>query len=246
MPPKASPLTIPKYNGGSDDVPVRKWLRLFEMKADTAHWQPQDMIQNFSDYVEGDAFHWYLNEIFDTCETWDDIKTRMTLRFSTAVADPFRSFIHYRQKKDQSIASYYDEKRKLGELADLKDRHITSGLTDGLLPDFELALAGLNIESPAEWFNAAQRVELALARQNRRNWQPQQPYRRGAPGTEQFPSQHPQNALQAPTIPKTECRHCKLIGLHQQFHWQSACPNRQSVSALDYDQGNESSDPRFH
>ncbi|KAH7940361.1 hypothetical protein HPB52_023548 [Rhipicephalus sanguineus] len=85
--------------------------------------------------------------------------------FATTDGDAFRLFIHYRLKRGQTIKDYYDEKKRLGSLADLKECHIISGLTDGVPPDVELALAGQSFTSSSEWLAAAQRVETSLKRQ---------------------------------------------------------------------------------
>ncbi|XP_064472866.1 uncharacterized protein LOC135387695 [Ornithodoros turicata] len=80
--------------------------------------------------------------------------------------------------KDQSVSSYYDEKRRLGESAGLRANHVVSGLTDGLLPELELALAELRIESPTEWLASVKRVEIAMTRQRQRTaFKYQQPRR---------------------------------------------------------------------
>ncbi|KAH7968427.1 hypothetical protein HPB52_008306 [Rhipicephalus sanguineus] len=74
----------------------------------------------------------------------------MQNRFATTDGDAFRLFIHYRLKGGQTIKDYYDEKKRLGSLADLKECHIISGLTDGVPPDVELALAGLSFKSSSD------------------------------------------------------------------------------------------------
>ncbi|KAH7932355.1 hypothetical protein HPB52_024693 [Rhipicephalus sanguineus] len=91
----------------------------------------------------------------------------MQNRFATTDGDAFRLFIHYRLKGGQTIKDYYDEKKRLGSLADLKECHIISGLIDGVPPDVELALAGLSFTSSSEWLAAAQRVETSLKRSYR-------------------------------------------------------------------------------
>ncbi|KAH7961027.1 hypothetical protein HPB52_000786 [Rhipicephalus sanguineus] len=55
-------MNLPKYTGAEDDVPVDKWSRLFEAKAGNVAWSKQGRI---SEYLEGEAFRWYLTEIFD-------------------------------------------------------------------------------------------------------------------------------------------------------------------------------------
>lgn len=239
MPPKHQPLVIPKYHGGADDVPVEKWLRLFDFKANTNNWTEQDKINNFSEYIEGEAFRWYITEIFDSVKTWEEVMKLLTVRFATPVADPFRSFIHCRQKKGQPVVSYFEEKRRLGESAELKATHVVSGLTDGLLPELELALAGLPIQSPTEWLASAQRIEIAMSRQSLTNAPGYHQRRRLAHSNNVPPNQQGD-------IPSTECRHCSSIGLPQQYHWHSTCPHRPSTSALTDEQGNGQGDPRLH
>ncbi|KAH6943637.1 hypothetical protein HPB50_025021 [Hyalomma asiaticum] len=127
-------------------------------------WTHRERVSHFSEYIEGEAFKWYLTEIFRNVETWNDIKRAMQNRFATTDGDAFRLFIHYRLKGGHTIKEYYEEKKRLGSLADLKKCHIISGLTDGVPPDVELALAGLSFQTSSEWLAAAQRVETSLRR----------------------------------------------------------------------------------
>ncbi|KAH6936141.1 hypothetical protein HPB50_013837 [Hyalomma asiaticum] len=117
------------------------------MKACDASWTHRDWVSHFSEYIEGEAFKWYLTDIFSNVETWDDIKRDMQNRFATTDGDAFRIFIHYRLKGGQTIKEYYEEKKRLGSLADLKECHIISRLTDGVPSDVELALAGLSFKT---------------------------------------------------------------------------------------------------
>ncbi|KAH6948916.1 hypothetical protein HPB50_027001 [Hyalomma asiaticum] len=158
------PLNIPKYKGTPEDVPIDKWLQLFDMKESEASRTHRERVSHFSEYIEGEAFNWYLIEIFSNVETWDDIKRAMQNRFAKTDGDAFRLFIDYRLKGGQTIKEYYEEKKRLGSLADLKECHIISGLTDGVPPDVELALAGLSFQTSSEWLAAAQRVETSLRR----------------------------------------------------------------------------------
>ncbi|KAH6944955.1 hypothetical protein HPB50_006328 [Hyalomma asiaticum] len=97
------PLNIPKYKGTPEDVPIDKWLQLFDMKASEASWTHRDRVGHFSEYIDGEAFKWYLTD--------------------------------FQQH--------------------LKECHIISGLTDGVPPDVELALAGLPFKTSSEWLAAA-------------------------------------------------------------------------------------------
>ncbi|KAH6933050.1 hypothetical protein HPB50_011725 [Hyalomma asiaticum] len=119
-------------------------------KASEALWTHRDRVSHHSEYSEGEAFKWYLT----------DFQQRRDMgRYKT---DTFRLFIHYRLKGGQTIKEYYEEKKRLGSLADLKECRVISGLTDGVPPDVELALAGLSFQTSSEWLAAAQRVETSL------------------------------------------------------------------------------------
>ncbi|KAH7936308.1 hypothetical protein HPB52_021407 [Rhipicephalus sanguineus] len=99
------PLNIPNYKRTPEDVPVDKWVLLFDTKVVEASWTHSDQ--------------WYLIEMFGNDETWDDIKRGMQNRFATTDGDTFRLFIHYRLKRGQTIKDYYDEKKRLGSFGDL-------------------------------------------------------------------------------------------------------------------------------
>lgn len=52
-----------------DDVPVGKWLQLFDVKAAASGWAHNDEVANLSEYVEDEAFRWYLENLLGIEET---------------------------------------------------------------------------------------------------------------------------------------------------------------------------------
>lgn len=239
MSPPKKMISLPKYTGAEDDVPVDKWLRLFETKASNATWSERDRIDCISEYLEGEAFRWYLTEIFDSEDSWEGIKTSMIARFSAPVNDPFRQFIHCRLKREQRIRHYYEEKTRLGRLAELKDVHIVSGLTDGVPEEIERRLAGMSLATPAKWLAAALQAEDSVQRDASQRLSKQQLVQR---------EPHPMRRWTAGSTrtPRSECRRCASAGLPNQFHWHNECPRREMVSALADDQGNEEGGPKLH
>lgn len=234
-------INIPKFSGAPEDVPFDKWLRLFDVKTAAAAWTERDKLCHFSDYLEGEAFRWFLTEVFGTDASWDSLSECMKQRFTSAVADPFRQFIHCRLRPGQSLNDYYNEKMCLGRLADLKDVHLISGLNDGLPADVEMALAGLNPSTPATWLSAALRVESTLQRVKLQRVLPSRNTQINA--TSGSARQRPPNTpLRAPA---SECRHCAMDGSPRQMHWHNECPRRASISALSTNQGNEEGDPKL-
>lgn len=110
MSPPKKMISLPKYTGAEDDVPVDKWLRLFETKASNATWSERDRIDCISEYLEGEAFRWYLTEIFDSEDSWEGIKTSMIARFSAPSATP--SANSYTADSKESSASGTITKRR--------------------------------------------------------------------------------------------------------------------------------------
>lgn len=108
MTPTRKPVHIINYTGAINDTPAEKWLHLYKMKTATANWTEGDQLRNFNVYLEGEAFRWFPTEIFETMESWDDLKERMMERVSASVAEPFRAFIHCRQKRGQAVKEYYN------------------------------------------------------------------------------------------------------------------------------------------
>lgn len=234
-------INIPKYSGASTDVPFDKWLRLFEVRTAAAAWTERDKLCYFSDYLEGEAFRWFLTEVFDTDASWESLCERMKGRFTSGVADPFRQFIHCRLRTGQSLKEYYNEKMSLGRLADLKDTHLISGLIDGLPAHMEMALAGLTSSTPEAWLTAALRVESTMQRMKLHRFPPARNTQINV--TSDRTSQRPRNS--PVRTPVRECKHCAMDGLPRQMHWHNECPRRASISALSTNQGNEEGDPEF-
>lgn len=92
-------------------MPGGKWLRLCDVKSAAAGWIDNHKAVNFSEYVEDEAFRWYLEHLFDTEETWNNILEQMKERFGEAIGDPFRELIHTRLKEGQPIKIYFEIKR---------------------------------------------------------------------------------------------------------------------------------------
>ncbi|KAH7948441.1 hypothetical protein HPB52_022705 [Rhipicephalus sanguineus] len=155
-------ISLPKYTGAEDDVPVDKWLRLFEAKASNVARSERDCINYICEYLEGEAFRRYLTEIFDVEDSRGGIKDSMKERFAEPITDPFRQFIHCRLKKAQRMRHYHDEKTRFGRLAELKDAHIISGLTDGVPEDMERRLAGLTLSTSQVAIAAALQAEVSV------------------------------------------------------------------------------------
>ncbi|KAH7943939.1 hypothetical protein HPB52_013667 [Rhipicephalus sanguineus] len=78
---------------------------------------------------------------------------------TTPISDPFRQFVHCRRKREQRIRHYYEEKTRLGCLAELKDVHIVSGFTDGVPEEIVRRFAGMSLATPAKWLAAALQAE---------------------------------------------------------------------------------------
>ncbi|KAH7963755.1 hypothetical protein HPB52_022719 [Rhipicephalus sanguineus] len=127
------------------------------------------------------------------------MKSGMQNRFAATVGDAFRLFIHYRLIGGQTIKDYYDEKKRLGSLADPKECHIISGLTVFLL----------SFTSSSEWLAAAQRVETSLKRVRGVSFARNPGTTSGASRLFSKPSR--------PRAPQNECRYCSAAGFPREF-----------------------------
>lgn len=93
------PLNIKKFEGTPEILPIDKWFPLFDMKVAEASCTQHGRVNHFSEYLEGEAFKWYLTEIFSNDETTcDDIKRDMQDHFTATDGDTFCLFIHYQLK----------------------------------------------------------------------------------------------------------------------------------------------------
>ncbi|KAH8026606.1 hypothetical protein HPB51_022581 [Rhipicephalus microplus] len=67
-------LDISKYTGSVDDRPVQDMFNLFEFHAAATSWSERQRVTNFTDYVIGEAFKFYLTHIFENDEHWKIVK----------------------------------------------------------------------------------------------------------------------------------------------------------------------------
>ncbi|KAH7963837.1 hypothetical protein HPB52_023641 [Rhipicephalus sanguineus] len=106
-------------------------------------------------------------------------------------------------KRDQRIRHYYEEKTRLGRLAELKDVHIVSGLTNGVPEEIERRLAGMSLATPAKWLAAALQAEDSVQRDASQRLSKQQlvqrephPTRRWTAGSTRTPRRAPDCGIQ--------------------------------------------------
>lgn len=82
-------------------------------------WTEPGKVCHFNEYMENGALKWYLTDVFDTDETWDNMCQRMIAHFGTVIVGPFRVFIRCRFKNCQTVGQYYYKKKCRGTLSEL-------------------------------------------------------------------------------------------------------------------------------
>ncbi|KAH8040798.1 hypothetical protein HPB51_012968 [Rhipicephalus microplus] len=107
MTESSTDLPIPKYTGAVDGGPAQDWFDLFELHATTASWSEREIVANFTDYVSGDAFKFYLTHIFQNDESREKIKReRMVAEWSDtkafeAVSKPLKPLVNVTEELNE-------------------------------------------------------------------------------------------------------------------------------------------------
>lgn len=115
-----------------------KWLCLFGTKGDAVGWMEPDEVRNNNEYAENDAFKGYLTDAFGTGEPWD-VRECMIARFGIPLIRSACLFIAA-ERKAWAVRRYLDEKQRLGNLYELKDK-----LIESLPAEIETAFAGITV-----------------------------------------------------------------------------------------------------
>ncbi|KAH7957949.1 hypothetical protein HPB51_028063 [Rhipicephalus microplus] len=139
---------IPKYTGAANDGPVQDWFDLFELHATAASWSEREMVINFTDYISGEAFKFYLTHIFENDESWKKIKEEMIIHFKEYDEDLF--IPHQRKAFQLTHHSYAKSSRSKPIFQTRPQKKYTT-----IVPSYDSSEKTSRIRTPTGNFHAA-------------------------------------------------------------------------------------------
>ena len=245
--PNTGPQTIRKsrptgrlcetFTGSDPLVKVDDWLGLFDIV--TTGYTDAEKFITLCRHVTADAMTWAVREIGPIRDTltWDDIKKRMQQRFGRATHNHLMEAFDRDLKPNETIESYFNEKRRLMDLAGQDDANQVALLTRGLTnPAMRKQIAGQMPKTPGVWLKIALAIEGANSNhlnqlKGRRNdshshhneTADNRDDKRNNSGFRNKKFDKPFQKLDFSKPPTTPCPHCQARG-PLGLHWKRDCP----------------------
>lgn len=221
---QASQSIIPRFSGNGSTIKISNWLKAFEVVTITL--DDNRRIQKLIQYLDGDAFDWFVEEVIGDIDslTWQECKEKLIERFGEPITRPIIAAQQRFLKRDESVQSYFNDKMRLLRMVGLKDADMVAMLTEGTPFHYKQQLIVANITTPVKWLSIALQLEEAnRSFRARKAWQ--------QPATVAYTnSENQQNNKKKPQKrPPRPCKYCKDQGFTE-WHWHNECPRRQTSS----------------
>ncbi|KAJ8915387.1 hypothetical protein NQ315_008274 [Exocentrus adspersus] len=127
---------IPKFDGTSDSLTVRQWLRKIDSVAQLYNWDDRAKIFAVIDRLSGNAKSWYDCQTDIESNDWDTWKEKLISAFpsSKGIAANLKEFVNIERKSNEDVVSFYYAKLKLGKHCELPD-HVIADVIISTLND---------------------------------------------------------------------------------------------------------------
>ena len=211
---------LPNFSGAQDDISVESWLLVYEKM--TEGWNDNERKKGLFRYFKGLAFEYIAME--DSEANFEKIKTNPILRFGKGEIDPAIEFSRVVYKPEIGIQVYFNEKRRLGIQAGMRENNIVSFMIDGLPYELKQVFTGLNVREMAEFFSVAKKAERNWKEKLQRDPKPSTSTGEGQRFREK--GHNFKKNLKAKKLPPFACRICNDLGYPGRFHWMSDCKNK--------------------
>lgn len=207
--------TIDKFDPNSN-LPARLWMELFETEFEGA--ASETMVRFLATYLTKDGLRWFAQFIAPKRKVypWAKVKELFFQKFARDEVNPLVAAKDRMLKPNESIQSYFDEKSRLLELAEVSTQGTIGLLSDGVPETYRALLIARNPQTVSEWLYCAQLFESS-----------KKPERRSV-NVAQVPKALPklESRTGPPDFskpPPTPCPRClETSGIHS-YHWARNC-----------------------
>lgn len=239
----------PIFEGPKGALAPTAWIKQYDIHAKWMNWSEVDKIEAIGMHLSGVALKWYSSTILEVRELysldWHEFKEAFLERFDHKTDSPLDKWLDYTLEKSNDVATYFNEKVHLGNLARQNLENQISGLTRGMPSRYRMAFATSGrVSTINAWLAMAQKLESAYSKTDRAPvGKPFNQVRRDNTGNNSVKPEASRT-----TAPKVQCQICAKQGKPGQMHWHSQCPNKlvgrvnvaEDVDQEDH-QGNEES-----
>lgn len=214
------------FSGKERMITPQAWIDFFQFR--TAALSDAQRCEVLADYLDEDAQDWYMRQ--RTAQqhevNWNVLRQSFITFFSSSVQSPGVTAANLKFKPTDELKTYFQEKCRYFDLANLQMADRIDFLTDGVTEDsIREGLLIASINSLEEWFQKAKALVSNYERKKEREKESSK--QRFVPKTASTikPSFKPHNKNDY--IPP--CKICKSKGKEAR-HWHSECPHRDSPS----------------
>ena len=229
------------FSGNDPLVKIDDWLGLFDIV--TTGYTDEEKFIALCRHVTADAMTWAVRDIGPKRSTlsWPQIKTQMEKRFGRAVHNHLMEAVDRVLKPNETIESYFNEKKRLMDLAGENDVNQVALLTRGLTHNsMKSQIAAQRPNTPALWLEIAlaveevnrdslsstkvKKTETSTHLNETKNEGQDNKGSHNTHGSKQF--QRP-DFTKPPTTP---CPFCKSLDF-KEFHWKRDCPRLKQIKS---------------
>ena len=158
--------TIDKFDPSST-LPARLWMQLFETELDGAN--DLKKIRFLATYLTKDGLRWFAQFIAPNRNvySWAKAKELFLEKFAKDDVNPLVAAKNRVLLGTETIQSYFDDKSRLLELADIPVPGMIGLLTDGVPDSYRALLIARNPSTVSEWLYSAQLFESTKKQEKR-------------------------------------------------------------------------------
>ncbi|UYV85121.1 K02A2.6-like [Cordylochernes scorpioides] len=235
MTPIPNTIEIPKFNG--QNLNIISWLKFFNKKCLQKHLDEDFKQNNISNYLEGEAFNYYIEELQDI-NNWGEIEQKLTSYFTINDSNLFSRFLNLKYNDKDDLEQYFKEKSALANKLNLEKTLLLEALTDGMPDHLKKYIIAARVQEPSEWYKITIQLKLSTNKEE----EPQQPSTSTSTPVKRFNSNsskahqyqpfprtaaathHQQEPYKSINQPPYPCKICASHQLPNQIHFHRDCP----------------------
>ncbi|UYV82318.1 hypothetical protein LAZ67_21001690 [Cordylochernes scorpioides] len=170
MTPNPNTIEIRKFNGQNLDV--ISWLKFFNKKCQQNHFDEDYKLKNFSNYLDGEAFNFYIEQLQDI-DNWRELEQKVLSYFTVKDSNLFSKFLNLKYKDKDDLDIYFKEKSSLAKKLNLDTPLLLEALTDGMPNYLKKYLIAARVKETSDWIKITTQLKYST---NQEKQEPQCKY----------------------------------------------------------------------
>jgi hypothetical protein len=232
-------IKLQKFSGKDTDIPIEKWLKVFDLITITIKDDVDKNIKLIS-YLEGKAFEYYADHIAtDVAKlSYVEVKKLLVDRFCFDLVAPSLLAIERKLKASESVRTYYDEKLALLDRTQMTVKDKIALLTKGLPEEYQKVMISACVEDTNKWLVIASNFEANFGIHKRSQTNSHSHYNSSLKNRNFQKNYYKPNVSQVNNQKSSETNNCTINHCSDKSNWRS--PNfKSSASKFSNDTHND-------